>query len=156
MDLVEAAPTPSILVQPSQAGSEWVVLLEPSSMLELEDLAAPELKLAGVRFDPEGGVPSRRIGYASISLLHRESKTTLQVTNMPKGRIYSVRWSPLGDRVVFTALDPDTGSMHLYSFAPSAGAPAAVKVTPLALSGVFASSFAFVGGGDKVTLHPKP
>jgi len=56
------------------AGAEWILLLQPSAMLELDDLAAPELKLAGVRFNPDAGVPSRRIGYSSITLLHRASK----------------------------------------------------------------------------------
>jgi hypothetical protein len=89
-DLVDADPSPSTLTQPSWTGAEFVLLLQPSSMLELTDLAKAELKLGGTRFHPDGNVPSRRIGYRQISILNRKTGVETAVQGLPPGKIYEV------------------------------------------------------------------
>lgn len=81
--LVDAKPSPSMSVQPSSAGAHWVLMLQPSAMLELEDLAQEELKLAGTRLLAKFGTPSRRIGYKTIRLLHRASRQEYDIGMPP-------------------------------------------------------------------------
>jgi len=81
--LVDAKPSPSMSVQPSSAGAHWVLMLQPSAMLELEDLAQEELKLAGTRLLAQFGTPSRRIGYKTIRLLHRASRQEYDIGMPP-------------------------------------------------------------------------
>lgn len=83
VDLVDAKPSPSMSVQPSSAGAHWVLMLQPSAMLELEDLAQEELKLAGTRLLAQFGTPSRRIGYKTIRLLHRASRQEYDIGMPP-------------------------------------------------------------------------
>ena len=68
-----------------------MLLLQPSTMLELADLAQEELKLGGARFHPDGNVPSRRIGYRQITILDRRSGVQRLVQGLPQGKIYEVR-----------------------------------------------------------------
>src|SRR5215212_2534139 len=63
MDLVLSKPTPGVNID--QKG-EWMILTERSDFPTIEDMAQPELRIAGLRINPKNFGPSRT-GY-SISL----------------------------------------------------------------------------------------
>jgi len=152
VDLVDATPSPSMSVQPSAAGANWVLMLQPSAMLGLADLAQEELKLAGTRLLAQYDTPSRRIGYKTIRLLHRASRQEFDIEGLPAGRIFDVRWSPTGTRVALTVLTSE--GLFLYTFSPEERK--ASRVYDGALSSAFASSFTWVAGGESVLCNAIP
>ena len=59
-DLLEAPPTPLVLVSPEVEKRPRTLLIEqPGGLLTIADLAQPELRLAGLRFNPRTNGPSR-------------------------------------------------------------------------------------------------
>ena len=152
VDLVDAAPSPSMMVQPSAAGANWVLMLQPSAMLALADLAQPELKLAGTRLLSDCDTPSRRIGYKTVRLMHRVSRTEFDIDALPAGRIFDVKWSPNGKRVGLTVLT-ETG-LFLYTFTPEE--KKATLACDARLSSAFAASYSWVSGSDSVLCNSVP
>jgi hypothetical protein len=152
VDLVDAKSSPSMKVQPSSAGAEWVLMLQPSAMLRLEDLAQEELKLAGTRLLAQYDVPSRRTGYESVKLLHRPTLKEYEVQGLPPGRIFDAKWAPKGQRIGLTVLTAD--GLFLYTFTPEDRK--ASLVYDRRLSSAFASSYCWVDGGNAVLVNSVP
>src|SRR5271155_296507 len=61
VDLVDTPPTPAVSLSPSGAKSEkqWMLIEHLSGLPSVADLAQPELRLAGLRFNPKTDGPSR-------------------------------------------------------------------------------------------------
>ena len=152
VDLVDAKSSPTMMVQPSAAGAEWVLMLQPSPMLHLDDLAQEELKLAGTRLLAHFDVESRKTGYESVSLLRRETREEFAVEGLPAGRIFGAKWAPGGQRIGLTVLTAD--GLFLYTFTP--GERLATRAYSGRLSSAFASSFTWAGGGNSVLVNAVP
>src|SRR5689334_8474362 len=60
MDLVLSKPTPGVNIDRK---GEWMILTERSDFPTIEDMAQPELRIAGLRINPRNFGPSRT-GYA--------------------------------------------------------------------------------------------
>src|SRR5277367_2455905 len=70
VQLVDAPPTPRVIVSPAgKAGEARRILIEQYSGLpSIADLAQPELRLAGLRFNPKTNGPSRGRFLTALSL----------------------------------------------------------------------------------------
>src|SRR5262245_40906283 len=64
--LVDAPPIPTPSLGPDR---HTVLLLTPRLFPSIAEVAAPELRLAGVRINPKNGAPSRRGSMAKLELL---------------------------------------------------------------------------------------
>jgi len=114
--LVDAPPTPTISLSPAQATTPRRILIQQSSSLPtIADLAEPELRLAGLRFNPKLGAPSRTRYFVSLKLqpLSIAGATTqpaqVAITGLPaKLHALSAQWSPDGQHIAF--VNADTGS----------------------------------------------
>jgi len=98
-DLALAAPVPAVYAAPS---GQVLVLASRPPLLTLTDLAEPELKLAGLRFNPKKRIQSRRTYLTGLSL---QDIATGKVRNvkLPAGmRLRDLGWSPDGKRLAFT------------------------------------------------------
>ena len=152
--LVEADPTPTMLISPPASGSEWFAVLQYDPMLSLSDLAQPELKLAGARFLPELDVPSRRIRGRHLCLKHRASGEVFEITGIPSGAsVSSVTWAPDGSKLAFCVLTPETG-LVLYTLDPATRV--ASKASDLRLSSVFSSPYEWSGSASKLIINSIP
>lgn len=99
VDLATAAPVPA--VYPAPSGQQLVLGARPA-LLTLADLAEPELKLAGLRFNPVRRTQSRRTYLTALSI---QDVAGGQVRNvkLPAGmRLRDLGWSPDGQRLAFT------------------------------------------------------
>ncbi|MEX0635263.1 MAG: hypothetical protein WD135_00735, partial [Ferruginibacter sp.] len=56
-DMLLAKPTPGVSIDEK---GEWMLFLQSSSYPSVEELAKPELKIAGLRINPENYSPSRQ------------------------------------------------------------------------------------------------
>jgi len=113
--LVDAAPTPTISLSPAHASGPRRILIQQSSSLPtIADLAEPELRLAGLRFNPKAGAPSRTRYFVSLKLqeLPTGSKPTAEtpITGLPpKPHILYTHWSADGRHIACVNEDSATG-----------------------------------------------
>ncbi len=99
-EIAEAPPTPAIAVSPDKAHA---VLLHRSSLTPLAELSRPELRIAGLRIDPQANAASRRRMFRGISLQRLDGGAAAAVTGLPEPlRGDHASWSPDGSRFAFT------------------------------------------------------
>jgi dipeptidyl aminopeptidase/acylaminoacyl peptidase len=99
--MVEAPNTPSVAID--QQG-EWMLLLEQPGFPSIEEVAAPELRLGGLRINPLNNGGSRNSFFSGISLRKVvDDGNPYPLQNLPRElRISNVRWSPDFSQVAFT------------------------------------------------------
>jgi len=94
-DGVDAPLTPSVSVGPNQ---NWMLLMAPSSLPPIKELAQPELRLAGRRINPRTNGPSRSSYFTKLTLKQISDGSERPVTGLPEGGAYRqrqlvARWS---------------------------------------------------------------
>ena len=105
IELVDAPATPNISIG-IKAGK--ILLIHGSELPDIEDLAAPELRLAGIRIDPVTYSPSRAAYSRSLSLSSLDGSHEVTVTGLPaKARIRNISWSPDEQFIAFTHTTAD-------------------------------------------------
>lgn len=136
--LALAQPTPAVL--PDEQG-QWLLLLQRSSYPTIEELAQPELRLAGLRINPALYAPSRQPGFTGISIKNIKNGAEVAVA-MPVANavIGTVQWSPSFKQFAFTA--SANGETHLYLTDAATGAVKKLTSTPL--NTVLGGSFQWV------------
>ena len=123
LDLVDAPLPPSLLEGPGDVA----ILGDVPPLLTIEDLAQPELKLAGARFNPRNREQTRAAYYRNLTLLGTADGTQRPIAGLPAAlRARNVVWSPDGARIAFTHATP--GALELWVIdagfsAPVAGQP---------------------------------
>ena len=109
-DLVMSKPTPSVSIDDK---AEWMLLLERSDFPTIEELAAPEYRIAGLRMNPNNFGPSRASSSTSIQVKNIKENKVYDVTGLPAdARISSVQWSP--DQKKFAFVNSTNTTIDLY------------------------------------------
>lgn len=99
-DLVNAPLTPSVSIN---ATGDWMILLERPGYPSIEELAQPELKLAGIRINPRTNGPSRAYSYNGLTFKSITENKEYPVLGLPeKPLIENVSWSANGQKIAFT------------------------------------------------------
>ena len=99
-DLVQAPLTPAVSINPE---GTWMALLERAGFPSIEELAQPELRIAGLRINPRTNGPSRSSSYRNMVFKSVLNGREVAVTGLPeKAQIENVSWSPNGEKIVFT------------------------------------------------------
>ncbi len=100
VDIVDAPPTPAVRVGPD---FEWMVLVQPPSLPSLAELAERELRIAGMRINPQINGRSRTSPYVGLSFMRMSDGAERAVTGLPENpRLENVQWAPNGQRIAFT------------------------------------------------------
>lgn len=98
--IVDTAPAPDVSLSPDRS---MMLLLQRSGLPTIEELAQPELRLAGIRMNPANNGPSRAASFIGLELYHIENDTTTPIQGLPAGAlIRNVSWSPDNTRIAFT------------------------------------------------------
>ena len=103
--LADAKPIPAISIQPVSAAH--IVSFHTSSMLTLEDISAPCLKLAGAKFNPHTlnsqGAHGPNLYKTKLDVQDVRTGEVRSVTGLPDGaRMEHFTWSPDGAKLAFT------------------------------------------------------
>src|SRR4051812_37719600 len=100
-DIVDALPTPGAVLSPD---GKWLLLFQQPSLLTIADLAQPELKLAGERFNPQRHDQTRSLYSMSLTLVPVSgSGPARAIAGIPaEPRMRFATWSPDATKVAFT------------------------------------------------------
>lgn len=102
--------SPVVEISPDR---QWLVELERSPYRSLAKLAQPELKLAGIRINPQTFNRSRMPEYTGASLLYPKTGENKQVTGIPdEAVIVEMSFSPSSDKLVLAV--EETDGVYLY------------------------------------------
>ncbi len=99
-DLVMAKPTPGVSFD---SKGQYMLILDRSSMPSVEDLAQPELRIAGLRINPNNFGPSRSGYTTGITIKVVATGKEFPVTGLPANlKAGNLQWSPDEDKAAFT------------------------------------------------------
>jgi dipeptidyl aminopeptidase/acylaminoacyl peptidase len=99
-DLLLAKPTPGVNID---SRGEWMLLAERNSYPTVEELGQPELRIAGMRVNPNNFSPSRQNFINNFRLKNIRSGKELNITGLPAGMLAgAVSWSPSDHKIAFT------------------------------------------------------
>jgi len=114
-DLVSAKPTPGVLFDDK---GQWAVIMERSSMPGVEELAQPELRIAGLRINPNNYGPSRSTYTTNLVLKNIRTGAELPITGLPKPlKAGSVSWNPDDSKISFTQTNNATIDLYVIDVA---------------------------------------
>lgn len=127
-NIVDSAPTPWVIPTPDQRS---ILVLEWQALMPIADLAAPELRLAGLRFSPTTNGPSRARPFTKVVVQSLADGSSRQVTGLPPApRLINLAFSPDGRRVSFTHLAETGCELWVVDLATAT----ATRLTPGSLS----------------------
>lgn len=82
---------------------EWMLLTESNSYPSVEELARPELKIAGLRINPANFAPSRQNFVNNLYLKNISSGKEMKISGLPNPLAASnISWSPDDKKIAFT------------------------------------------------------
>ncbi|HUO17928.1 MAG TPA: prolyl oligopeptidase family serine peptidase [Verrucomicrobiae bacterium] len=114
VELVDTRPTPMVDVSPKDRdGTQWLLMEEISGLPPISELAEPELRMAGLRFNPRTNGPSRG-----------RYITALRVKALPDGDEKTISGVPANPKIRFASWSPDArhvAFVHVTNDGPNAG-----------------------------------
>jgi len=111
VDLLLAKPTPSVSIDKK---AEWMLLSGRNALPSVEELARPELRIAGLRINPDNFSPSRQvISFNNLSLKNIKTGKTYAITGLPASlNAGNISWNADQSKICFT--QTNAKSVDLY------------------------------------------
>jgi dipeptidyl aminopeptidase/acylaminoacyl peptidase len=114
-DMLLAKPTPGVSIDEK---GEWMLFLQSSSYPSVEELAKPELRIAGLRINPENYSPSRQNFIKELTLKNIRTGKSFPITGLPTPLFASnVSWSPDFSKIAFTQTGKSTIDLYVIAVA---------------------------------------
>ncbi len=150
-DLVMAKPTPGVSFD---SKGQYMLVMERSSMPSAEDLAQPELRIAGLRINPNNFGPSRSSYFTNITIKDVKTGTEFPVTGLPASlKAGNLQWSPNEDKAAFTNTSNTTIDIYVIDIKTRK----AGKVNKAAVNMVLGSSLDWIDNNSLIyTAVNKP
>jgi dipeptidyl aminopeptidase/acylaminoacyl peptidase len=147
IDLVDARLTPNVEISPGDgAGGRWVLIEAISGLPSIGDLAQPELRLAGLRFNPKTNGPSRGRYLTGLSLKALPDGMEKPVAGIPTdAKIRSAGWAPDARHVFFVNASDAAADAGLSLWIVDVESAQARRVPGLALNGIFGPPCEWLG-----------
>jgi dipeptidyl aminopeptidase/acylaminoacyl peptidase len=149
--LATAAPTPAVSFD---SKGQYMLIMERSDMPSIEELAQPELRIAGMRINPANFTPSRQGGIHTISVKNIQTGAVTKVNGLPaKLRAGNFEWNPAEDRFAFT----HTGASGVDLYVVQLSTKTAVKQNKTPLNLVMGDAISWLDNNTllyRVTLKP--
>ncbi len=126
-DLIMAKPVPSASID--DAG-KWMLLLERNTFPSVAELAEPELRIAGLRINPNIFAQSRMSTIAAMRLKDLNSLQEIAIEGLPENMsATSVQWSPSQTKIGFVNLTNESADLYIIDILTSSAEK--INKTPL-------------------------
>lgn len=133
--IVDAPMTPSVSLSPNK---EWMLIAFCPGLPSLKQLSKPELRIGGLRFNPETFSPKRGWYYDKLVLKNIHSGQSYEVKNLPREKhLTNLSWSPDSKKIAFTQTTDNALNLWMATIDDFK----AVQVSELALNDVSDSPF---------------
>ena len=114
-DMLLAKPTPNVSIDDK---AEWMLFTQGSNNPLVEELARPELRIAGLRINPANFAPSRQNFITDIYLKNIASGKEFKIVGLPSPLFAgSVSWSPNDKKIAFTNTTSNRVDLYLIDLA---------------------------------------
>ena len=115
MDLVLVKPTPNVSLDDK---AEWMLFTQSNSYPSVEELARPELRIAGLRINPNNFAPSRQTFINDLWFKNLSSNKEFKIAGLPSPLMAgSVNWSPDDKKIAFTHTTSDRVDLYVIDVA---------------------------------------
>ena len=158
IDLVDVLPTPSVLLSPvGKAQTRWILIEQASGLPAIADLAQPELRLAGLRFNPRTNGPSRGRYITSLSLQALPNGKAIAVSGLPKNpKIRYAEWSPDARRISLVIISDAKESAGLSLWIIDVATAQAHPLNGIKLNGIFGEPCEWLSGSQDLLCKTVP
>jgi dipeptidyl aminopeptidase/acylaminoacyl peptidase len=148
--ILDASRPPLVQLSPDK---EWFVLLERPALPPIRDLAAPVIKVAGIRLDPDTNGPARENPFTAASLRRAEKpKAPLVPLSIP-GRIRTATFDDTAQRLMLTVLQDHGIELWLADVGTS---PAPRRLLGPTLMAAYGEPCSFLPGGEGIICRVVP
>lgn len=138
-DMALAPKTPSLIFDDNYTRR---IEMQPNSFISLAELAQPELRLAGERFNPDTYSESRNPGYSTAAIVDMKTGAKTQITGLPEGRpIWRAEFYNNDKNVLVRVKEQD--GIYLYTASVADGV--AKRLTDYRLNGVGGGILSWTG-----------
>jgi dipeptidyl aminopeptidase/acylaminoacyl peptidase len=130
-DLLLAKPTPTVSID---SKGEWMLISLRNALPSVEELARPEMRIAGMRINPNNFAPSRQvISYSGLSLKNIKTDKTYVITGLPVPlNAGGMSFNPDETKVAFTQTNAKSVDLYVINLLTQK----ATKVNKLPLNNV--------------------
>lgn len=159
VNLIDAPPTPGVSLSPraSAGGHRWLLIQHFAGLPTIADLAQPELRLAGLRFNPKTDGPSRGRYSTSLELQALPDGKAVAVGGLPPhAKIRYEEWSPDGNKVAFVNISDAKEGAGLSLWIIDVSSAQAHKVPGVALNGIFESPCEWLSDSKSLVCRTVP
>lgn len=149
MELALAEPTPSVLVD---GKGEWMILANRNPLSTVEELGQPEVRIAGLRINPNNFSMSRMPSSTGLQIRNIRTGQVITLTGLPSPLYASgIQWNENESKFAFV----QTNNSHVDLYVVNISDGKAVKVNTRKLNGVTGSAFRWIGN-DKLIYKTVP
>ncbi len=148
-ELITAPPVPDVIF--SNDYKKGVVTYRKCNLCDLEYVAGPEFRIAGLRIDPVFSL-TRQLFFDRLSIIDVATGKETPVTGLPENpKILNVNWSPAGKYICFT----HNGKERVELWRADASTGKAEKLSTLAVNCVLGDPYRFLSE-DKILYKNVP
>ncbi|MBD3402668.1 prolyl oligopeptidase family serine peptidase [candidate division GN15 bacterium] len=149
-EIIDAPWTPSVYLSPDR---EWMLLVGRPGLPSIEEIAQPELRLAGLRINPATNGPSRGWYANELTFKRVSDLEEFSVTGLPENpRIQSISWSPDSRKVAFAVTFAD----HIELWMTDTDSREARRVMDRPLNAVYGSPYDWVSDSETLIARTVP
>jgi len=159
VDIVDALPTPGVELSPagSAAGKRWMLIEHFSGLPTIAELAQPELRLAGLRFNPKTDGPSRGRYDTSLELQALPNGKAIAVSGLPShAKIRFADWSPDGRKISFVNISDAKEDAGLSLWIVDVATAQARRLPGIGLNGIFGSPCEWLSDSQSLVCRTVP
>jgi dipeptidyl aminopeptidase/acylaminoacyl peptidase len=147
--LLEAPSTPSVSFSPDR---QWMALLQRPELPSIEEVSRPELRLAGLRIDPNNFGPSRSSYFNQLQLRQLDKEAVLSISGLPQPLLLSgLSWSPDGKHLAFLQNDPTEISLWVVEVATRQ----ARRLSNRSLNAVLGNTFSWLANSRELVFSAR-
>ncbi|HJV19427.1 MAG TPA: prolyl oligopeptidase family serine peptidase [Sediminibacterium sp.] len=137
-DLLLAKPTPAVSLD---GKANWMLLSERNSYPTVEELGQPELRVAGMRLNPNNFSPSRQNFINNFILKNIPANKEYRITGLPASLLAgNAVWSPSQTKIAFTNTTGTQVDLYVIDIATQKAA----KINKKPVNTVLGASFTWV------------